>query len=171
MRFVPWPAEWRLVDVEAADVKWIGKGLGHWACSERWSSIWEKTPTPAVLSEKVWHDVAWQQAIRRGGAAAGLLQLVSVSIEDGVGRLDLFVDPRHIAAVGGQMREFLRRVFELFPLRKVIVALPEDQFEVPAELEPLLRPIGSYSEHMRRGFDRYVDLNLYEIWSEDATDP
>jgi hypothetical protein len=163
-----WRATPHLVDVEQTDLRWIGKALGHWGCSDRWASIWERTPAPEDLADKLWHDVPWQQVMRNGRSPIGLLQLTALSPADGVATFEFIAHPAHGDAVGTLMLEFLTRAFNVFPLRKVIFFTPEDQFEVPHGILSIVRAVGTFEEHVRRGFDRYVALNMYEIWRHDA---
>jgi hypothetical protein len=160
------PRAVRLVDVKPSDTTWIGRAVGEWACSERWSSIWAMTPSPEIIAGKLWHDVPWQQVAMRGRAPAGLFQLNSVNLDDGVGRLDFIVDPRCQAAISPLLFDFIDRAFDGFPLRKLVVMLGSDDFELPKGLADVVRCAGSLREHVRRRAEQYADLNLYEIWRE-----
>jgi hypothetical protein len=148
------------------DVDWIAAAVSDWSCTIRWTT-WGTTPSPDRLGQLLWTGVMFQEvARRRGRVAIALLQLTNVHLDDGVADFEFLADTRHADSVDEAMTSFIDRAFDLFPLRKLCMSAAADQLELSPYLRSATRQAGCLIDHHRRGLDRFVDVNLYEIWRD-----
>lgn len=159
-----------LMDVVPGDVDWIARALGRWQCTDRWSSAWGRTPSPAALAHLAWHGIALQKVAVGDGDGrqpVALYQLADPDLVSGHASLDLLVDADRWPEVEQGLGEFLPRVFRTFPLRKLSLAAAADDLDLPRPLADAARLVGCLREHRHRRSGVYADVNLYEIWAED----
>jgi hypothetical protein len=153
-----------LRNVESADVRWVGKALGTWECSERWDAVWALTPRPEVLTEKLWHDVAWQQVVHLGRKPTALVQLAGVNLGSGIGHLELLQSSQALAASDEPIGQCVATALEMFSLRKLVLMAGADCLTVPPSVARAAECVGVLKAHLRRRSDSFADLRIYEIW-------
>jgi hypothetical protein len=155
----------RSVAVAPPDAAWVADVVGRWHCTERWSAVWARTPSPHALTELLWQGVVCQETVMLGDEPIGLLQVSDVDVRHGHASLDLLLDPDHADRLEGAVQRFVDRAFHELSLRKLCLAAASGDLTLPRPLTARAHTVGTLREHRRRSADRFVDVHLYEIWS------
>ena len=157
-----------LTDFQMRDLDELGRGLGRWMRTERWSQASAFTPSPEYWESLLFADVPLQRALRlRTGRCVGVVQLVSVNIEDGFGHLEILLNPDHFRDAEVLIARFVDRCFADFPLRKLLIYAALDEITLPHPVDVCAEHAGELRAHRRRTRDEYVAVTLLEVWFEE----